>query len=382
MTQTLFTQFQITGLILAGGQGSRMGGQDKGLLDFHARPLVEHVLDGLKPQVGKVLISANRNADSYRSHGCMVIADTVAGFQGPLAGFAAALRVATTPYILTVPCDAPAVPLDLAQRLLTALQNEGAELAVAHDGIRLQPIYALLPLCLLDDLQDFLAQGGRSPRGWYARHRMATVDFSDCAASFRNMNTPADKQVLEGQVPLLGFCAYSGTGKTTLLTQLIPLLKAAGLRIAVVKHTHHVIDLDKPGKDSYRMREAGAQQVVLASHQRIISMREVGGCRQREASLADAISGIMAANVDLILVEGFKHEAFPKIELHRPSLGKPLMFLTDGNVIALATDDAALEVPAHLPRLDLNQPETVVDFILVRIKGSGSDLRNAVEQQV
>lgn len=164
MTQTLSIQSQMTGLILAGGQGSRMGGQDKGLLDFHNRPLVEHVIDGLQPQVGKLLISANRNADTYRRYGCMVIADTVEGFQGPLAGFAAAMRVATTPYILTVPCDAPSVPPDLAQRLLTALQTEGAEAAVAHDGFRLQPVYALLPLCLLDDLQTFLAQGGRSPR--------------------------------------------------------------------------------------------------------------------------------------------------------------------------------------------------------------------------
>jgi molybdopterin molybdotransferase len=247
------------------------------------------------------------------------------------------------------------------------LQTEGAELAVAHDGIRLQPVYVLLPLCLLDDLQDFIAAGGRSPKDWYARHRMATVDFSDRAAMFRNMNTPADKQFLEGQVPLLGFCAYSGTGKTTLLTQLIPLLKAAGLRIAVVKHTHHVIDLDKPGKDSYRMREAGAQQVVLASHQRIISMQEIDG-NQREASLADAISSIPAATTDLILVEGFKHEAYPKIELHRPSLGKPLMFPADGNIVAVATDDPTLGIPAHLTRLDLNQPETVAAFVLSKKK--------------
>lgn len=358
----------ITSVVLAGGQGNRMGGQDKGLVPFHGRPLIEHILDGLRPQVGKVLISANRHADAYRRYG-MVIADTLENFQGPLAGFAAALRVAATPYVLTVPCDAPNVPPQLAERLLVTMQDEGAELAVAHDGFRLQPMYALLPLCLLDDLETYLQQGGRSPREWFARHRMATVDFSANAAAFRNMNTPADRLMLEGRVPLLGFCAYSGTGKTTLLTQVIPLLKAAGLRIAVVKHTHHVIDLDQPGKDSYRMREAGAQQVVLASHQRIISMREVGHARQREASLADAISGILPENTDLILVEGFKHEPYPKIELHRPSLGKPLMFPDDGNIIAIATDDAALESPPYLPRLDLNQPQTVADFILQRLRG-------------
>ncbi len=356
----------ITAVVLAGGRGNRMGGQDKGLLAFHGRPLIEHILDGLRPQVGNVLISANRNGEAYRSYG-RVIGDTLVGFQGPLAGFAAALRVASTPYVLSVPCDAPNVPPQLAERLLAALQaSDGAELAVAHDGFRLQPVYALLSQCLLDDLQHYLVEGGRSVRGWYARHRMVTVDFSDCAASFRNMNTPADRQMLEGQVPLLGFCAYSGTGKTTLLTQLIPLLREQGLRIAVIKHTHHVIDLDKPGKDSYRMREAGAQQVVLASHQRIISMQENSG-RQREASLADALACISPLTTDLVLVEGFKHEAYPKIELHRPSLGKPLMYPADGNVIAVATDEPGLELPAHLARLDLNAPETVVAFVRKRV---------------
>ncbi len=201
---------------------------------------------------------------------------------------------------------------------------------------------------------------------------MATVDFSDNALLFRNMNTPAEKRLLEGQIPLLGFCAYSGTGKTTLLTQLIPLLTAAGLRIAVVKHTHHVIDLDKPGKDSYRMREAGAQQVVLASHQRIISMQEVAG-NQQEASLADALSSISADNIDLVLVEGFKHEAYPKIEVHRPSLGKPLMFPTDGNIIAVVTDDPGLVMPAHLTKLDINQPEMIAAFILQRLQCQMAD---------
>lgn len=360
----------ITAVVLAGGQGSRMSGQDKGLLLFHGRPLIAHVLDGLKPQVGKVLISANRHAETYRQY-APVVADADGSFPGPLAGMLAAMQVANTPYILSVPCDAPAVPVGLAERLFAALQaSEGAELAVAHDGFRLQPVYALLSQCLLDDLQTWLAQGGRSVRDWYARHRMVTVDFSDCASSFRNMNTPADQQMLEGQVPLLGFCAYSGTGKTTLLTQLIPLLRAQGLRIAVIKHTHHVIDLDQPGKDSYRMREAGAQQVVLASHQRIISMQESSG-RQREASLADALTCISPLTTDLVLVEGFKHEAYPKIELHRPSLGKPLMFPADGNIIAVASDEPGLELPAHLARLDLNAPETVAAFVRkhVALKG-------------
>jgi len=164
-------------------------------------------------------------------------------------------------------------------------------------------------------------------------------------------------------IPLIGFCAYSGTGKTTLLTRLIPLLTAKGLRVAAVKHTHHVIDFDQPGKDSYRMREAGAQQVVLASHQRIISMQECPA-DQPEALLTDALRSIPANITDLVLVEGFKHEPYPKIELHRPSLGKPLMFPADGSIIAVATDDLTLEIPPHLVRLNLNQPHAIAEFLL------------------
>ena len=354
---------EITGVILAGGQGSRMGGEDKGLLTFRARPLIEWVLAGLQPQVGHILISANRHAAQYRQYGYFVLADAQPDYQGPLAGIVAALRMTATPYLLVVPCDAPRVPAALAQRLLAQLQAQQADVAVAHDGIRLQPTYALIAQHLLADAQAFFAAGGRSLKAWYARQRMVSVDFADCALQFRNMNTPAEKRLLEGQIPLLGFCAYSGTGKTTLLTQLIPQLNAAGLRVAVVKHTHHVIDLDQPGKDSYRMREAGAQQVVLASHRRIISMQEMPS-HTREASLADAVSSIRAEHTDLILVEGFKHEAYPKIELHRPSLGKPLIFPTDGNVIAIATDEANFPVPAHLPVLNINQPAVIVRFIL------------------
>lgn len=170
------------------------------------------------------------------------------------------------------------------------------------------------------------------------------------------------------KLPLLGFCAYSGTGKTTLLTQLIPLLRTAGLRIAVIKHTHHVLDLDKPGKDSYRMREAGAEQVVLASHKRIITTREINSdnpddTNAPEATLADALANIAVEHVDLILVEGFKHERYPKIELHRPSLGKPLLHPDDPDVIAIATDDPALAIPDDLTHLDINQPEAIAAFV-------------------
>lgn len=354
----------ITGVVLAGGQGSRMGGVDKGLLRWRGEPLIAPILAGLQPQVGQAMINANRRLEEYQSFGVPVVGDTLADSQGPLAGMLVALQHASTAYVLCVPCDTPRVFPSLATRLLSALQAQQADIAVVHDGKHLQPMHVLLATHLLSSLQAYLAAGGRSPQQWFAQQRVATVDCSDAADYFRGINTPAEQQALEQivPVPILGFCAYSGTGKTTLLTQLIPLLKAQGLRLAVIKHTHHVIDVDKPGKDSYRMREAGAEQVILASKQRLIVMRELPQAHD-EALLADALAAIPAGSADLILIEGFKHEPFPRIEVHRKGLGNPLLFPSDPHIIAIATDDVELHTPDEIKCLNLNVITEITTFV-------------------
>jgi len=167
------------------------------------------------------------------------------------------------------------------------------------------------------------------------------------------------------QIPILGFVAHSGTGKTTLLLKIIPLLKAKGLRIGLIKHTHHQFDIDHPGKDSYRLRHAGAAQTLVASRKRWALMVEMGD-EFDEPSLEQVLSHLDKNQLDLILVEGFKHECFPKIEVHRPSLNHPLFFRQDDSIIAIACDEPSA-VPTHLPILDINQPEQVVAFIVQRI---------------
>lgn len=162
--------------------------------------------------------------------------------------------------------------------------------------------------------------------------------------------------------PLLGFCAFSGTGKTTLLTRLIPLLRAEGLRLGVIKHAHHNFDIDQPGKDSLRLRQSGAEQMLIASRHRMAFIRECTG-PEREPRLAELIHCVDTRALDLVLVEGFKREPIPKIELHRPSLGKPLIHAADRHVIAVAAD-APLTPVRDLPVLDLNRPETILDFVL------------------
>jgi molybdopterin-guanine dinucleotide biosynthesis protein MobB len=163
-------------------------------------------------------------------------------------------------------------------------------------------------------------------------------------------------------VPLLGFCAFSGTGKTTLLTRLIPLLRAEGLRLGVIKHAHHDFDIDQPGKDSRRLRDSGAEQMLIASRHRMAFIRECRG-PEREPRLAELLHCVDTSALDLVLVEGFKREPIPKIELHRPSLDKPLIHAADRHVIAIASD-APLTPLRAMPVLDLNRPELIRDFML------------------
>lgn len=191
---------EIAGVVLAGGRGRRMGGEDKGLVVVAGRPLVAYVLDALKPQVGTMLINANRNRADYASLGCPVIADDLEGYQGPMAGFASAMAAVQTRYVLTVPCDGPRLPLDLAERLYRELRGVGAELAVAHDGERLQSVHALLHTGLLPDLRAYLDGGDRKVDLWYARHSMAIIDFSDQPEAFQNVNTPAECARLEQEL--------------------------------------------------------------------------------------------------------------------------------------------------------------------------------------
>ena len=159
--------------------------------------------------------------------------------------------------------------------------------------------------------------------------------------------------------PVLGFAAYSGTGKTTLLVKLLPLLKQRGIRVAMIKHAHHDFDIDKPGKDSYELRKAGAEQMLIASDRRWALMAE--NAQQMEPVLEDLVNRLELEQVDLVLVEGFRHLPFDKIELHRPSTNKELIFPTDDSVIAVASDET-LDT-GELPLLDINHVQQIADYI-------------------
>lgn len=182
---------QVSGAILAGGRGSRMGGADKGWIEFHGRPLVEHVLERFAPQVDELLISANRNLDRYRALGHTVLEDRFPGFAGPLAGLHAALCAARFDLVATVPCDSPLLPIELVERLHEALRASGADVAVARAGNRLHPVFALCRKHRAADLAEYLAGGGRRYREWIERQAHASVAFED-ASAFANVNLADD----------------------------------------------------------------------------------------------------------------------------------------------------------------------------------------------
>ncbi|MEJ8821480.1 molybdenum cofactor guanylyltransferase MobA [Variovorax humicola] len=200
----------ITGLVLAGGRGSRMGGVDKGLQTFNGTPLARHAVQRLGPQVGRMVINANRNLPTYESFGVPVWPDGIADYAGPLAGFLTGLERCQTPWLLTVPCDTPLFPPDLASRLADALAQADAEIAMVSapepqdEGgppvLRAQPVFCLLPVNLLASLREFTVAGGRKIDAWTARHRTVLVPFDredDAPDAFFNANTLAELAALE-----------------------------------------------------------------------------------------------------------------------------------------------------------------------------------------
>lgn len=188
---TTIAKTDITGLLLAGGMGRRMGGSDKGLLELAGLSMAARVLERLRPQVGSLLINANRSLEIWHEFGNPVIGDTIGGFSGPLAGIHAGLIACPTPWLVTAPCDSPFLPHDLVARLAAAASSAAAELAVVRSEGQLQPVFLLVNHNALPGLAAFLAEGGRKIDSWIARQKVVVVDFEDGSA-FANINTPEE----------------------------------------------------------------------------------------------------------------------------------------------------------------------------------------------
>jgi molybdopterin-guanine dinucleotide biosynthesis protein A len=179
----------VTGIVLAGGQGRRMGGVDKGLQTLRGKPMAQWVIERLAPQVDEILVNANQNVGAYARLGYRVVSDAIGGYAGPLAGLHAGLAAASHPLAVTVPCDSPFLPLDLVARLREALDTRGADLAVAKTGEQPHPVFSLVRRSVLAHLESFLAAGGRKIDAWYATLEVVEVSFDDQPQAFSNINT-------------------------------------------------------------------------------------------------------------------------------------------------------------------------------------------------
>ncbi|MEJ1296881.1 MAG: molybdenum cofactor guanylyltransferase MobA [Candidatus Sedimenticola sp. (ex Thyasira tokunagai)] len=190
----------ITGVILAGGLARRMGGHDKGLVELAGKPMIEYVVESMALQVGNLLINANRSETSYQYYGFPVIHDSRSDFAGPLAGIAAAMEQSSSEILLAVPCDGPWLPLDLGERLYRKMLESKADVCVAHDGDRLQPVFGLFRCSLAPSIIDFLESGDRKIKLWLEQQRSVVADFSDCPEAFINVNTPEERDRVEQQL--------------------------------------------------------------------------------------------------------------------------------------------------------------------------------------
>ena len=193
-------QLSVTGIVLAGGQGRRMGSVDKGLALLLGRPMAAHVIERFAPQVDEILINANRNMTEYMALGHAVIPDAIGGYAGPLAGLHVGLTHAAHPLVATVPCDSPFLPLDLVARLSSALSHDAADIAVARTFEQPHPVFALVRRSVLPHLTQFLQEGGRKIDAWYATLKATEVAFDDQADAFRNINTADELRQAAGGV--------------------------------------------------------------------------------------------------------------------------------------------------------------------------------------
>ncbi len=190
-------QTKVTGVILAGGLARRMNGQDKGLIEFREKPLIQYAISAIEPLVKQVFINANRNLDQYQRFGYPVIMDQTHTFDGPLAGVLTALKACETEVLLVMPCDSPLIKASHLERLLSMRENDHADIAVAFDGTRLHPVFLALSADLTSSLEQFLASGERKIDKWLGWHQTINVDFSDNPEIFANINTLKELQVLQ-----------------------------------------------------------------------------------------------------------------------------------------------------------------------------------------
>jgi molybdenum cofactor guanylyltransferase/molybdopterin-guanine dinucleotide biosynthesis protein MobB len=371
----------VVGVLLAGGRSSRMGGGDKCLRMLGGRTILARIIDRLTPQVSDIVINANGDTSRFATFGVPVIPDSIVGYAGPLAGVHAGLEwvKANRPdagHVVTMATDTPFFPTDLVRRLLQASEDSSA-LRIAESAAGTHYVVGLWPVTLADALKASLERGERKVGAWTKEHGAIEVFFPpvDVAGqridAFFNINAPEDLAAAEALLsektvispPIFGVVGWKNSGKTTLMADLIRELTHRGFVVSVIKHAHAKFEIDHPGRDSFKMREVGARQVMLSSPRRFALMRELGDAP--EMAFEELLP--YAGPCDLVLVEGYKREAYPKIEIRREgAVSREPLSANFPQVVAIVSDRPDNEQD-QLPVFHVDAIGPIVDFIVATL---------------
>jgi molybdenum cofactor guanylyltransferase/molybdopterin-guanine dinucleotide biosynthesis protein MobB len=375
----------VVGVLLAGGKSSRMGGGDKCLLPLAGAPMLTHVVRRLRPQVSELILNANGDFARFAAFGLPIVGDRIGDHAGPLAGIHAALEwaIANRPesrFVITAATDTPFFPTDLVARFLASLAEGEPKLMVARSEEGVHPIFGLWPVSLVPELEKSLTNGMRKVQAWVREHQAQEIFFPSMEIGgrkidpFFNVNRPDDLTGAEAilyidatRPPVFGIAGWKNSGKTTLAARLVAELTERGYAVTAIKHAHESFDIDQPGRDSYRLREAGARRVILSSPKRWALIHELGS--SQELPFEDLLS--QTGPCDLVLVEGFKREAFPKIEIRRGGATSQLPLTSSPDIVAVASDRPDHETDP-LPIFHLDDIPGIADFIA---RHSGLPLR-------
>ena len=363
-------------VILAGGKGRRMGGKDKALIPLLDRPLLSYVLESISGHVAPIALNINTNLDKFSEFGYEIIEDPIKGHLGPLAGILASLnwaRQLNQKWVMTLPCDTPFLPKNIVKEMIKLKNKElDVDLVVAQSKGYNHPVIALWKSDLNLKLEKALNEGIRKIDIFTSSLKVAYVDFdkinNENFDPFTNLNSPLDlikaQQILGKLPPFFGLAGWSGSGKTTLCTKLIENFTKIGITIGTLKHAHHKFELDKPGKDSFNLRKAGARPMIISSKERFAMIQENDEHDEKSLfQMIEMFSKDPIQKCDLIIVEGYKNEPIPKFEVYRPIIGKPELYKEDNNIFAIASD---INIESSIPTFDLNNINSISDFIIQR----------------
>ena len=361
-------------VILAGGKGRRMGGKEKALVNLLDRPLISYMLEKISGKVAPIALNVNTNLKEFKKFGYKMLEDPIKGHLGPLVGILASLNWAKNldqKWVLTLPCDTPFLPKNLIEALIDAKnKNPNIDLVVVKSGGFRHPVIALWKTSNNIKLENAIEDGIRKIDIFTSQLKIKHVNFDNLIRSkfdpFTNLNSPKDliiaMQVLGKLPPVIGISGWSGSGKTTLCTKLIENLAKIGFNVGTLKHAHHKFDIDKPGKDSDNLRKAGAQPIVISSKEKFAIIKENNNGKEKSLhEILEIFAKDPFSKCDVIIVEGYKKDDIPKIEVFRHEIGKPFLHKGDATIFAIASEEKLF---TDIPSFDFNNINSITQFLI------------------